>query len=907
MMFLIPKRSLYPILLLGFTLLLLNPLTAWSAVNHAAQVILAKGQVTAVNQAGESRKLKRRSKVFSGDIIKTGTNGSVQLRFIDKALMTIKANSEMDISSYQSGENGQKEEAIMNLVKGGFRTITGKIGKGDKSAYKVSTPAASIGIRGTNYEVQQEPSGGFVMAVYSGGISVQNESGTLDLGLGSDFNFVRVSSGSAPVGLLSAPESLSENAATDSSPEEENESEEGNTDEGETNDDSDSASDDNGSDEDKKGTVASNDSSDNDGASGSTSSDDSSEEASPIDEAITAVQAELSELDEGTEEVLKEVVAALDSKLIEEVEDNKEVIEEQVTQELVEGGYLEEGETLADLEDAVKENLANLGSLEDLESELLKGTDLTEPDIIPDPDPTTDPNTDPDPGTTPDPTDPSNFIEGLYANLTTVTSPFPDTVVSQTEFNLIASDKLAVMAMPLNYNLDADGNPQFSFHEAQIGSPNLISLSNFAGFNYATEGNQTGFSIYYEVINTDNQQTQEFELRVDVNSDVVTIGDLQALIDSALVSGNVYVDGSQTPLGVEAPFQLIQVDPTGQSTDIRFVFQPQSGASNFITRMELQFWDEGSAAGQALMTQLGGTTMIGENDWYAQADTEMIISSGAWQIAAEDGSGSPILYIEDTRTENVDGQDVEVSVEEIVNKPLEPNTVGSLVSLGICGTSDPAQVCDIAVDVVRASERIRWGAWLAEPGEGISITKLGVDGFTDTNTDEQVLAFWLAAERADISQLTGTAQFSSTTNTNCTDFSQCIGFADDGVVQSVTGQFNVNFDTGAISNGSLNINVTDDPNLFSSDLGPTTSQWDVNFQGQLSTSSTGTQLPEFTTSNINGVVKDGAGNQISNQVIGNVGGIFVKPGDVFAGGYNIGTTDGTNKQASGVFTLDKVP
>ena len=62
MMFLIPKRSLYPILLLGFTLLLLNPLTAWSAVNHAAQVILAKGQVTAVNQAGESRKLKRRSK-----------------------------------------------------------------------------------------------------------------------------------------------------------------------------------------------------------------------------------------------------------------------------------------------------------------------------------------------------------------------------------------------------------------------------------------------------------------------------------------------------------------------------------------------------------------------------------------------------------------------------------------------------------------------------------------------------------------------------------------------------------------------------------------------------------------------------------------------------------------------------
>ena len=116
----------------------------------------------------------------------------------------------------------------------------------------------------------------------------------------------------------------------------------------------------------------------------------------------------------------------------------------------------------------------------------------------------------------------------------------------------------------------------------------------------------------------------------------------------------------------------------------------------------------------------------------------------------------------------------------------------------------------------------------------------------------------------------------------------------------------MNFDTGAINNGSLNINVTEDPNLFSSDMGATSSQWEVNFNGQLATDNNGTRMPEFTTNNINGVVKDSAGNQISDKVVGNVGGIFVKPGDVFAGGYNVGTADGTNKQAAGVFTLDKV-
>ena len=129
-----------------------------NAASLAAQVILSKGVVTATNQEGTSRPLKRRSKVFSGDVIKTGPKGSVQLRFVDKALMTIKASSEMDISSYlynQPGDTSNKEQALMKLVKGGFRTISGQIGKGDKSAYKVDTPAASIGIRGTNYEVQQ--------------------------------------------------------------------------------------------------------------------------------------------------------------------------------------------------------------------------------------------------------------------------------------------------------------------------------------------------------------------------------------------------------------------------------------------------------------------------------------------------------------------------------------------------------------------------------------------------------------------------------------------------------------------------------------------------------------------------------------------------------------------------------
>lgn len=188
---------------------------------QAGFVLIAKGGAFATDEKGVQRALKRRSKIMEGDIISTDAKGMIQIRFVDKALLTLKANSKLDISAYQQAkEQGEDEEVVMNLITGGFRTITGSIGKGDKSAYKVKTPAASIGIRGTNYEVAQEVGGNYVMAVWDGGITVSNEQGSLDIGLDSDFIYVRVNATSEPQGLEEPPETFA-NSATPLPPEEE--------------------------------------------------------------------------------------------------------------------------------------------------------------------------------------------------------------------------------------------------------------------------------------------------------------------------------------------------------------------------------------------------------------------------------------------------------------------------------------------------------------------------------------------------------------------------------------------------------------------------------------------------------------------------------------------------------------
>nr|WP_298143860.1 FecR family protein [uncultured Pseudomonas sp.] len=183
-----------------------------NAAEQAAQVILAR-DAQALGADGVTRTLARRDKVFVGDTLTTAGSGMLQVRFVDKALLTLRENSRFRIETYAPPTDGGGT-VLMQLVEGGFRTITGSIGKGSQDSYKVTTGAASIGIRGTHYEVVQESAKAIVVAVWHGAISVDNENGSLDLGQDMDFSYSRVESGKAPVGLLEPPAAFQQGPVT---------------------------------------------------------------------------------------------------------------------------------------------------------------------------------------------------------------------------------------------------------------------------------------------------------------------------------------------------------------------------------------------------------------------------------------------------------------------------------------------------------------------------------------------------------------------------------------------------------------------------------------------------------------------------------------------------------------------
>lgn len=175
------------------------------ADDSAGVVVIALGEIVATGPDGALRRLKRRSPFYEGDTILTGQKGRAQLRFNDGAIVSLSEDTELRIDRFAYSENGGEQKSFVTLVKGGFRTITGAIGKSDPDDYQVKTRAATIGIRGTSYELVQNADG-LSVGVTKGGITVRNSAGTLDLGQGAAFNYAVVRGrATPPIGQLKPP------------------------------------------------------------------------------------------------------------------------------------------------------------------------------------------------------------------------------------------------------------------------------------------------------------------------------------------------------------------------------------------------------------------------------------------------------------------------------------------------------------------------------------------------------------------------------------------------------------------------------------------------------------------------------------------------------------------------------
>jgi hypothetical protein len=149
----------------------------------AATVVFFSGtpQLTAAN--GVIRPLKKNDSFSSGETIDTA-DGRVQLRFEDGASMSLQPGAQFRVDSFRF--SGSKERVtsgdgvVMTLVKGSLRTVTGWLGKQDRSQYRIGTSVATIGIRGTEFGAALDGSG-LTVSTYAGLVEVCSEVGCVQV------------------------------------------------------------------------------------------------------------------------------------------------------------------------------------------------------------------------------------------------------------------------------------------------------------------------------------------------------------------------------------------------------------------------------------------------------------------------------------------------------------------------------------------------------------------------------------------------------------------------------------------------------------------------------------------------------------------------------------------------------
>ncbi len=198
------------------TALLMTVTSAQAA--PAGSIIFAIGEAQIIGADGNARAAAKGGEISEGDTVVTGKTGAVHMRMSDTGFISLRPDTRLRVDRFiWNGKEDGLERSALSLLRGGFRTITGVIGRREKENYQVNTPTATIGIRGTDHEPhyiaspapgeavapgQSEP--GTYNKVNVGATFIRNASGTIELGP-NEAGFAPAAPGRPPLRLSVLP------------------------------------------------------------------------------------------------------------------------------------------------------------------------------------------------------------------------------------------------------------------------------------------------------------------------------------------------------------------------------------------------------------------------------------------------------------------------------------------------------------------------------------------------------------------------------------------------------------------------------------------------------------------------------------------------------------------------------
>ena len=140
-----------------------------------------------------SQRIRQGTKVFRNEMIETAEKSTTQLIFVDETSLSIGPKSQVRLDSFVYDPKSRNGKIVFNALKGAFRFVSGSA---RKTAYRIKTPLATIGVRGTIID-------GFIDAVKNlvllilqeGAMEVCSSTGCKDVTRAGTFVVIRADGG----------------------------------------------------------------------------------------------------------------------------------------------------------------------------------------------------------------------------------------------------------------------------------------------------------------------------------------------------------------------------------------------------------------------------------------------------------------------------------------------------------------------------------------------------------------------------------------------------------------------------------------------------------------------------------------------------------------------------------------
>jgi hypothetical protein len=154
--------------------------TAWAQQNVGAARIVVN-DVKGVVGKNKPAVMRAGIDVFQNEVIRTGDRSASKVVFQDNTNLSIGAGSQVVLDRFVFDPDPAKSQVALSIARGVVRFSTGNL---PKSAYQITTPTATIGIRGTILTIVVSADGSTLISVDEGIVLVTSGGQTVTVGAG---------------------------------------------------------------------------------------------------------------------------------------------------------------------------------------------------------------------------------------------------------------------------------------------------------------------------------------------------------------------------------------------------------------------------------------------------------------------------------------------------------------------------------------------------------------------------------------------------------------------------------------------------------------------------------------------------------------------------------------------------